>query len=422
MCNTKISVLRHYDKAGLLQPDYIDRFTGYRYYSKDQAKDFFFLCELKKAGFSLSEIRDVMKKKANGESIEDIFDEKDALLKETLFALSKAKRELDSSSACKDVRFAKKNGALVAVYNGPLPCDRESACISLDTAVTCEDCQRISPFRCEKDEDGNPMLLCDVIKLSKDYSRIDDPPCPIFEDDKEVVGKWQVVGEYACLEDFLFRSNTKHIKTYKKDDLIYFLPKGEDYWCYSWTRGQLIIITGNEDRSVNDYTTKKIGADTFMFVELKSYYYRRGGKPTLLVLRRLDNVSYSKELLAKTDNMDLPFVADPRIVGKWKCVDFVKSTLQFDPETPPSFELFYMSAEFFEDGTLISSFSNGAVISSKSAQEWTRGFVLQKWIKAACAYKIQKISKKDYLFLEWKSGDYTYGKKISGHYVFERCE
>ncbi len=35
-CGTKISVLRHYDKLGLLKPVYIDRFTEYRYYDSSQ--------------------------------------------------------------------------------------------------------------------------------------------------------------------------------------------------------------------------------------------------------------------------------------------------------------------------------------------------------------------------------------------------
>ena len=35
-CNTNISVLRHYDKIGLLKPIYIDRFTEYRYYDESQ--------------------------------------------------------------------------------------------------------------------------------------------------------------------------------------------------------------------------------------------------------------------------------------------------------------------------------------------------------------------------------------------------
>ena len=52
ICNTKISVLRHYDKQDLLKPEYIDRFTGYRYYSKEQIAIFFRITALKKAGFS----------------------------------------------------------------------------------------------------------------------------------------------------------------------------------------------------------------------------------------------------------------------------------------------------------------------------------------------------------------------------------
>ena len=41
LCGTKISVLRHYDKEGLLSPDHVDRFTGYRYYAKEQISVFF---------------------------------------------------------------------------------------------------------------------------------------------------------------------------------------------------------------------------------------------------------------------------------------------------------------------------------------------------------------------------------------------
>lgn len=36
MTGMTISVLRHYDKEGLLCPDYIDHFSGYRYYLTDQ--------------------------------------------------------------------------------------------------------------------------------------------------------------------------------------------------------------------------------------------------------------------------------------------------------------------------------------------------------------------------------------------------
>lgn len=55
VCNTKISVLRHYDKQNLLRPIYIDKFTGYRYYSQEQISIFFRITALKEAGFTLAE-------------------------------------------------------------------------------------------------------------------------------------------------------------------------------------------------------------------------------------------------------------------------------------------------------------------------------------------------------------------------------
>ena len=59
ICNTKISVLRHYDKAGLLQPIYTDPFTGYRYYGKEQIAEYLKIATLKKAGFTLPEIKKI---------------------------------------------------------------------------------------------------------------------------------------------------------------------------------------------------------------------------------------------------------------------------------------------------------------------------------------------------------------------------
>ena len=54
VCKTNISVLRHYDKIGLLKPLYIDRFTEYRYYDKSQIAVFERIAELKAVGFTLT--------------------------------------------------------------------------------------------------------------------------------------------------------------------------------------------------------------------------------------------------------------------------------------------------------------------------------------------------------------------------------
>ena len=39
LCNLPVKTLRYYDSVGLLAPDYVDRFTGYRYYSANKLSD-----------------------------------------------------------------------------------------------------------------------------------------------------------------------------------------------------------------------------------------------------------------------------------------------------------------------------------------------------------------------------------------------
>lgn len=55
--NISIKTLRYYDEIGLLTPDEIDEFTGYRYYSHKQIILILVIKHLKKAGFSLKEIK-----------------------------------------------------------------------------------------------------------------------------------------------------------------------------------------------------------------------------------------------------------------------------------------------------------------------------------------------------------------------------
>lgn len=51
-----IQALRYYDKLGLLRPAYVDRFTGYRYYSIDQLPRLNRILALKDLGLSLEQI------------------------------------------------------------------------------------------------------------------------------------------------------------------------------------------------------------------------------------------------------------------------------------------------------------------------------------------------------------------------------
>lgn len=56
VCQVSVKALHHYDKIGLLHPETVDRWTGYRYYDEAQIPTMLLIARLKRYGFSLSEI------------------------------------------------------------------------------------------------------------------------------------------------------------------------------------------------------------------------------------------------------------------------------------------------------------------------------------------------------------------------------
>ncbi len=60
ICQVSVKTLHHYDKIGLLTPFQVDSFNGYRYYTQDQVKRMLLIGRLKRYGFSLDEIKDIL--------------------------------------------------------------------------------------------------------------------------------------------------------------------------------------------------------------------------------------------------------------------------------------------------------------------------------------------------------------------------
>ncbi len=73
-----VKTLRHYDSIGLLQPEKIDSFTGYRYYSASQMLKLNRILSLKDIGFSLEEIAVVLNKNVPSEQMQTILEVKRA--------------------------------------------------------------------------------------------------------------------------------------------------------------------------------------------------------------------------------------------------------------------------------------------------------------------------------------------------------
>ena len=56
MMQVTVKTLRHYEQKGLLLPDEVDEWTGYRYYSVGQMQKLNNIRALQRLGFSLDEI------------------------------------------------------------------------------------------------------------------------------------------------------------------------------------------------------------------------------------------------------------------------------------------------------------------------------------------------------------------------------
>lgn len=291
ICDTKISVLRHYDKEGLLAPDYVDRFTGYRYYSQEQKQLFVRITALKKAGFTLGEIKAVLSFCQSNEQLLTLFENKKTELIRTMENLMEAERIILKEREIMNVVFYEENNRTYAKSGLFDANDQNLMREEVERAILVNGYQRISSFLTYGNQYTNQVsIACEVIKLLDSMMVSDDNVAIEFENDPSVVGKWQTVGEYAVQEDF-YGDIGRADYTAKE---IYFLPNGQRYWCYSWSKGKLICLFGDRF-CVNDYHVEEYDGNRYMFVDFKSYEYRRGGKPKVLVLRQLDNVAYSTE-------------------------------------------------------------------------------------------------------------------------------
>lgn len=61
-CNVTIKTLRYYDKIKLLQPEYRDKTTNYRYYTKKQMIDVLVIRRLRALGISIDDIKTIISK------------------------------------------------------------------------------------------------------------------------------------------------------------------------------------------------------------------------------------------------------------------------------------------------------------------------------------------------------------------------
>lgn len=69
LCRVSVRMLRHYDEMGLLKPEFVDNFTGYRYYSAHQLSRLNRILALRDLGLSLDQIAQILKQGLTSDQI-----------------------------------------------------------------------------------------------------------------------------------------------------------------------------------------------------------------------------------------------------------------------------------------------------------------------------------------------------------------
>jgi len=235
----------------------------------------------------------------------------------------------------------------------------------------------------------------------------------VFEDDSMAIGKWEFWDKIDNINQF----NDKHTSSNKCENsfkVVYFLPNGQGYWIFeAWTKGKLYIHYGGDDPILCfPYQIKQTTNGLFMLIFIDD----EEGK-FIYVLKKSSNKKFSLQDIKKVEDVNIPFVEDKKVVGKWKSIAYVDNIDDFEKQNyDKNLPLWLKSVEFFEEGKAERKYFNDISWDDR----WTKGKLLDRTKSIVSNYQIKIINKKEYLFLEWKMGNYVYGGMPPTYYVFER--
>lgn len=273
---------------------------------------------------------------------------------------------------------------------------------------------------------NNNIAAIDTIVSASDrfYPKIKDIFSMPFENDENVIGKWELCGRVVDVSD-IFGSLSDMIEE-ETDRELYFLPGGAPAWRYFWTKGVLYRISPRYNLAIpNNYRIITYKEENYMLLD---YLYDRcvekGESGVPLLYRQVDNKPYTEfDIRKNKDDTDRDFEADDAVVGEWEVCDYVPTVEQFEPNKRfTADEECYTKKLLFSPRGLCEKSVRHGKRNMKLLLRYTKGFVLNDKEATAEEYTIKEIAGTAYLFVRHKSGDYFYGGAEPHLYVFKRKE
>ncbi len=357
MCGASVQTLRYYDQIGVFCADYIDPDSGYRYYSRDKLKTFALIEQLKQLDFSLDEIKEFL-------------------------ACTPAQQ-------CRIYRD-KKDAIMKGIHQ------KHKQIGQID-----QNCQNTQP--------GVLPFTVEMLRMP-------------FEDDPCVIGKWSYCGNLE--KGQVFDSEQILTKTESAiPETLFFIPGGCYVWMYFWSKGYLYYLLPEFNVIAPcPYHIFKVGDTTYMQIDwMVDILVGSSHECTVRIYKQEDAKEYTeRETRIGRDKVDVPFIADERAIGKWETVDLI-----LDPNSFNSKKRYWQGDFWIVD---MQFFARGVCSQTRRAEgglyqkilRHSAGVVLDTEKEFAQHYRIFTENDTDYLIMEHKSGDYSYGGKIYCYYVFRR--
>ena len=137
------------------------------------------------------------------------------------------------------------------------------------------------------------------------------------------------------------------------------------------------------------------------------------------IYKQEDTKKYSeRETHAARDNVDVPFVADDRLIGEWETVDLVNHPSDFRVDQRHCTGGFWLvNMQFFNRGICIQTRHCGDV---KIQLNYSAGMIIDQFQERVHHYQIHTEQGTDYLIMEHKYNDYDYLGKVPYYYVLKR--